>query len=210
MTVTFKGFNTHPGLRQGPDGQRDQARGGLHRARCRRTRCRRRRPTATRATCIRIRSTRRVDRTSVRLLLRDFVDRRARGEGSARRAARARGRSPAEPRASVEIAIEESYRNMREVLDRHPEVDRRARARRSGAPASSRSSGRSAAAPTDRGCRSWACRRRTSSPASTTSTRGWSGRRGQEMEKAVEVIVELSRVWAEEVGDDGASTELQE
>ena len=66
-----------------------------------------------------------VDRTTVRVLLRDFAtsaleDKAALVERAARAAAEAIG-------ASVEIDRQEQYRNMREVLDRHPEVVQRAR-----------------------------------------------------------------------------------
>ena len=36
ITITFRGFNTHPGLREGPHGERDQAGRALHRAAARR------------------------------------------------------------------------------------------------------------------------------------------------------------------------------
>ncbi|HTI37652.1 MAG TPA: peptidase T [Vicinamibacterales bacterium] len=66
-----------------------------------------------------------VDRTSVRVLLRDFVtsalDEKAElVERAARLAAKATG-------AMLEIERQEQYRNMREILDRHPEVVQRAR-----------------------------------------------------------------------------------
>ena len=115
-----------------------------------------------------------VDRTAVKLLIAGLRDGAAEEKEALRRAARPRRRSPAAGRA-VEIAVERAYRNMREVLDAASATWSITRATRSGAPASSRSNGQSAAAPTDRGCRSWGCPRPTSSPASTTSTRGWSG-----------------------------------
>src|SRR6266699_1251030 len=67
-----------------------------------------------------------VDRTSVKLIVRDFVtaglkDKEALLTKLAREAA------SRYPGASVEIAIEEQYRNMREVLDRHPLVVEHAR-----------------------------------------------------------------------------------
>ena len=66
-----------------------------------------------------------VDTTTVRVILRDFVtaalsEKAALVERTARAAADAFG-------ASVEIERQEQYRNMREVLDRHPEVVQRAR-----------------------------------------------------------------------------------
>jgi tripeptide aminopeptidase len=62
-----------------------------------------------------------VDRTAVKVLLRDFdtarlAAQRSLVESHARRAA------GANPGCTVEIAVQEQYRNMREVLDRHPEV----------------------------------------------------------------------------------------
>jgi tripeptide aminopeptidase len=66
-----------------------------------------------------------VDNTTVRVLLRDFVtaalsEKAALVERAARAAADAFG-------ATLEIERQEQYRNMREVLDRHPEVVQRAR-----------------------------------------------------------------------------------
>jgi tripeptide aminopeptidase len=62
-----------------------------------------------------------VDRTSVKLIVRDFVtgglkDKEALLERLARQAA------SNTPGAQIETIIEEQYRNMREVLDRHPTV----------------------------------------------------------------------------------------
>ena len=69
----------------------------------------------------------------VKLLIRDFYERRARGEGSLPRAARREVVAPYE-HASVEIRIAESYRNMREILEGYPDVVEYAREaiRRSG------------------------------------------------------------------------------
>jgi tripeptide aminopeptidase len=66
-----------------------------------------------------------VDRTTVRVLLRDFVttalrEQQALVEALAREAARETG-------TRVEFEVKEQYRNMREVLDRHPAVVERAR-----------------------------------------------------------------------------------
>jgi len=62
-----------------------------------------------------------VDRTSVKLIVRDFQT-----EGLAEKEALierlARETEASYPGARVELAIEEQYRNMRTVLDRHPEV----------------------------------------------------------------------------------------
>ena len=66
-----------------------------------------------------------VDRTMVRVILRDFVTMALGSQASllertAREVARETG-------TSVEIQVQEQYRNMREVLDRHPDVVQRAR-----------------------------------------------------------------------------------
>jgi tripeptide aminopeptidase len=73
-----------------------------------------------------------VDRTTVRIILRDFVtaglrDKQALIESLARTVA-------AETRTQVSFEVKEQYRNMREVLDLHPQVVERAREaiRRSG------------------------------------------------------------------------------
>ena len=120
MTFTFHGFNTHPGYAKGrminaikiaadfvdrlPAGTlspetTDEREGFVH-------------PYVFDAS---------VERTSVRLLLRDFDtagldQKKALLEGLARAAlARYAG-------ARFEISVEEQYRNMKEVLDRHPEI----------------------------------------------------------------------------------------
>ena len=62
-----------------------------------------------------------VERTSVRLLVRDFVTARLREKESVVERL-AHEAAAAYPGVRVETAVEESYRNMREVLDRHPEI----------------------------------------------------------------------------------------
>jgi len=125
MTVTFYGFNTHPGYAKGrmvnaikvaadflsslpadrlsPETTAERE-GFVH-------------PYVLEAG---------VDRTSVKLIVRDFETaglavKEALVEKLARAAAERR------PGARVAVAIEEQYRNMREVLDRHPDVVERAR-----------------------------------------------------------------------------------
>jgi tripeptide aminopeptidase len=125
ITVTFHGFNTHPGYAKGrmvnavriagefiaalptdrlsPE-TTDGSDGYLH-------------PYVIDAA---------VDRTSVKLLVRDF-----RTEGLKEKETLvedlARAVVARHPGARLEIAITESYRNMREVLDRHPDVVERAK-----------------------------------------------------------------------------------
>ncbi len=125
ITVTFRGFNTHPGYAKGrmvnairvaadfiarlpreemsPE-TTEGYEGFVH-------------PYQVQAA---------VDRTSVKLLVRDFVT-RALKEKEARVAAIARQAAALHPGASVEIVVEESYRNMREVLEQHPQVVEHAR-----------------------------------------------------------------------------------
>jgi tripeptide aminopeptidase len=200
ITVTFKGFNTHPGYAKGrminaiklaadfisrlpKDALSPETTGGyegyLH-------------PYQIEAS---------VDKTSVRLLVRDFVtaglkEKEALIELLARDVVERLDDKDVR-RAGVEIAIEESYRNMREVLDNHPAVIHRAREaiRRVGL------------SPIERPIRGGTDGSRLSFMGLPTpnlfagehnfhSRLEWTSR--QEMEQAVEVIVELSRLWAEE------------
>jgi tripeptide aminopeptidase len=120
LTVTFHGFNTHPGYAKGrmvnaikvaasfidrlpretlsPE-TTDGHDGFVH-------------PYVVQAS---------VERTSVRLLIRDFVTAGLK-EKEAMIDALARDAAAGYPGARVEVTIEESYRNMKEVLDRHPDV----------------------------------------------------------------------------------------
>jgi tripeptide aminopeptidase len=125
MTVTFHGFNTHPGYAKGrmvnavkvaasfidrlpretlsPETTEGHD-GFVH-------------PYVVRAS---------VERTSVRLLVRDFVTSGLK-EKSAMIETLAREAAAGYPGARVEVAVEESYRNMKEVLDRHPAIAAHAR-----------------------------------------------------------------------------------
>jgi tripeptide aminopeptidase len=62
-----------------------------------------------------------VERTAVKLLIRDFRTSALAGH-EALVEALARDAVSGYPGARVEVAIEESYRNMKEILDRHPHV----------------------------------------------------------------------------------------
>ncbi len=120
MTVTFHGFNTHPGYAKGrmvnaikaaarfidrlPDDRMspettDGHQGFVH-------------PYVITAS---------VQTTSVRLLIRDFVTAALR-EKEGMLEALAREVAAGYPGVRVEVAVEESYRNMKEVLDRYPAV----------------------------------------------------------------------------------------
>ena len=136
-----------------------------------------------------------VDRTSVRLLVRDFVtaglkDKEAMVERLAREAA------ARYPGASVDVAVEESYRNMREVLDRYPAIADHAREaiRRAGIE------------PHSRPIRGGTDGSRLSfmglpTPNLFAGEHNFHSRLEwvsvQDMEKAVEVIVHLCQVWDE-------------
>ena len=196
ISLTFRGFNTHPGFAKGrmvnaiklaarfierlpPDRLSPETTEGLegfvH-------------PYVVQAA---------VDRTTVKLLVRDFVTAGLAGEGGV-----AASRSPVRswhgvPGASVESRVEESYRNMREVLDHHPLVvglrargDQRApaltvreRAIRGGTDGSRLSF---MGLPTPN---IFAGEQNFHSRLEWVSV--------QDMEKAVEVIVELAQVWEE-------------
>jgi tripeptide aminopeptidase len=67
-----------------------------------------------------------VDRTSVKVLIRDFAT-AALKEKEALVERLARDVIAQQPGASLELVVEESYRNMREVIEQHPEVVERAR-----------------------------------------------------------------------------------
>ena len=125
ITITFRGFNTHPGYAKGrminaikmaaefvtrlprhslsPE-TTDGYHGYVH-------------PYQMNAG---------VDRTTVKVLLRDFATPRLR-EQQALIEKLAHEVVAANVGASVEFAVEESYRNMREVLEHHPVVVERAR-----------------------------------------------------------------------------------
>jgi tripeptide aminopeptidase len=194
MTVTFHGFNTHPGYAKGrminairmaaefvhslpreslsPETTEGHE-GFVH-------------PYVVQAA---------VDRTSVKLLIRDFVTEGLREKELLvkRLADQTAARYPG---AWVETAVEESYRNMKEILDRYPAVVENAReaVRRAGLEVRSRSI-------------------RGGTDGSRLSFMGlptpnlFAGEQNfhsrlewvsvQDMEKAVETIVHLARVWEE-------------
>ncbi len=192
ITATFKGFNTHPGYAKGRMVNairvasdfiarlpRDQAspettdgyEGYVH-------------PYQMQAS---------VDRTSVKVLVRDFVT-AALEEKEALVERLAREVAAAHPGASVEIAVEESYRNMREVLERHPKVVEYARVaiRRAGLE------------PIERPIRGGTDGSRLSfmglpTPNLFAGEHNFHSRlewvSAQDMDKAVEVIVKLCEVW---------------
>ncbi|HJR59276.1 MAG TPA: peptidase T [Vicinamibacterales bacterium] len=197
FTVTFKGFNTHPGYAKGrmvnsirvaadfiaslprwemtPETTAGDE-GYVH-------------PYDLRAS---------VDETTVKVLIRDFIT----GELGTKRALLehlAREAAAAVPGCRVETTLTAQYRNMREVLDRHPAVIERARAamRRAGIE------------PVENPIRGGTDGSRLSfmglpTPNLFAGEHNFHSRlewvSGQDMDKAVEVIVELCRMW--ELTDD--------
>jgi tripeptide aminopeptidase len=194
ITVTFQGFNTHPGYARGKminsikvaaafinnlpkDALSPETTAGyegyVH-------------PYVLRPS---------VEKTSVKLLVRDFAVAGLREkEAFVERLAAAVVREW--PGASFEVSVEESYRNMKEILDAHPDVVDRAREaiRRSGLTLRERP----IRGGTD-GCRLSFMGLPT--PNIFAGEHNFHSRLEwvsvQDMEKAVEVIVNLARIWEE-------------
>ena len=194
ITITFNGFNTHPGFAKGrminaiklasrfiaslPDEgmspETTEGREGfVH-------------PYVVSAS---------VERTSVKLLLRDFET-----SGLAAKADWLRGLAAAAvataPGASFDVVIDESYRNMREVLDHHPQIVQNARV----------AIERAGITVHERAIRGGTDGSRLSfmglpTPNIFAGEQNFHSRLEwvsvQDMEKAVQVIVELAKVWEE-------------
>jgi tripeptide aminopeptidase len=195
MTVTFHGFNTHPGYAKGrmvnaikiaaafidrlphesvsPETTEGHE-GFVH-------------PYVIQAG---------VERTSVRLLVRDFSTAGLQDK-EALIGRLARSASAAYPGSRVEIVVEESYRNMKAILDRHPAIAEHAREaiRRAGLEPRTHA----IRGGTD-GCRLSFMGLPT--PNLFAGEHNFHSRLEwvsvQDMEKAVEVIVHLCQIWAEE------------
>ena len=136
-----------------------------------------------------------VERTSVRLIVRDFVT-AGLAEKEAMLERLAREAAAGYPGARVDVAVEEQYRNMKEILDRHPAIADHAREaiRRAGLePRTQPIRGG-----TD-GCRLSFMGLPTANlfagEHNFHSRLEWVS--PQDMEKAVEVIVHLCRIWEE-------------
>jgi tripeptide aminopeptidase len=136
-----------------------------------------------------------VERTSVRLIVRDFAADGLRAK-EAMLEQRARDAAALFPGARVEIAIDEQYRNMREVLDRRPEIAGHAR----------EAMRRAGLEPLARPIRGGTDGSRLSfvglpTPNLFAGEHNFHSRLEwvsvQDMEKAVEVIVHLVRIWEE-------------
>ena len=194
ITFTFHGFNTHPGFAKGrminalklaarfidrlPKDQSPEATEGregfVH-------------PYVMEPS---------VDKTSVKLLVRDFDTSRlaAREQWLRDLAADVVAEAPG---ASVEVAVEESYRNMREVLDHHPQVVANARTAMT----------RAGLTVHERAIRGGTDGSRLSfmglpTPNIFAGEQNFHSRLEwvsvQDMQKAVDVIVELAKVWEEQ------------
>jgi tripeptide aminopeptidase len=194
MTVTFKGFNTHPGFAKGRminaiklaagfigrlpsdrlSPETTEGRDGfVH-------------PYVVQAS---------VDRTSVKFIVRDFATPGLK-EKETFLESLAREVAAGAPGASVECTVDEQYRNMREVIDRHPVVVERAR----------EAFARAGVTVRERAIRGGTDGSRLSfkglpSPNVFAGEQNFHSRLEwvsvQDMEKAVEVIVEIARVWEE-------------
>lgn len=192
MLITFKGFNTHPGFAKGrmvnaiklaarlierlpADRMSPETTGGyegfVH-------------PYVVQAS---------VDRTMVKMLIRDFVT-AALKEKEAWLESLAREVVAGVPGASMECVVQESYRNMREVIDKHPLVVERARAAFARAGVAIRES--AIRGGTDGSKLSF---NGLPTPNVFAGEQNFHSRLEwvsvQDMEKAVDVIVEIARAW---------------
>lgn len=136
-----------------------------------------------------------VDRTSVKVLLRDFSTPALRAQQDLVERT-ARHVVDAHPGAAVTFTVEESYRNMREVLEQHPQVVEHAR----------EAMRRAGVVPIERPIRGGTDGSRLSfmglpTPNLFAGEHNFHSRlewvSAQDMDKAAEVIVRLCEVWAE-------------
>ena len=125
VTVTFKGFNTHPGYAKGRMVNAIRAASDFVALLPRHELS----PETTEGYDGYVHPydlDAKVDRTSVKVLLRDFVTAKLGGQRELVERL-ARDAAAKHPGCSIEIEVKEQYRNMREVLDGHPLVVERAR-----------------------------------------------------------------------------------
>ena len=194
ITVRFKGFNTHPGYAQGRMVNAIKLAADFI-ARLPRTGLSPETTAGYEGYVHPYRLDAAVDQTTVKLLVRDFVT-AGLAEKEALVQQLAREIIASEPRASVDFTIEHSYRNMREVLDQHPDVLVHAREaiRRAGL------------VPKERPIRGGTDGSKLSfmglpTPNLFAGEHNFHSRlewvSAQDMDKAIEVIVHLCRVWEE-------------
>ena len=194
VLVEIEGVDVHPGLGRRASWSTRRGSPAACSPRCPPTASRPRRPRAARASSIRTRS-RAAGRATLRCIARDFDDDAARASTSScaphgRGGRRDRAARAAEGRRAPQ------YPNMRRHIEPFPRSSS-APSARSAPRASSRCARRSAAAPTARTSAPRACRRPTSSPAATSTTRRASGPRVQDMAAAAAVVVRLAGEWAD-------------
>jgi tripeptide aminopeptidase len=196
MTVTFHGFNTHPGYAKGKMVNAIKvAADFIHRLPADRLSPETTaghegfvHPYVLQAG---------VERTAVKLLIRDFETSRLRS-AETRLEALAQDAVACFPGARAEVLIEESYRNMKEILDQHPEIEQSAceAVRRAGLEVRSRP----IRGGTDGSKLSFMG---LPTPNIFAGEHNFHSRlewvSAQDMEKAVEVIVHLCQVWEERV-----------
>jgi len=192
ITVIFKGFNTHPGYARGRMVNAIRAAADFV-ARLPRDQMSPETTEGYEGYLHPYQMQTSVDRTSVKLLVRDFVtprlkEKEALVEDIARDVARLY------PGASVEFFVEESYRNMREALEQHPQVIECAR----------RAIRLAGMEPVERPIRGGTDGARLSfmglpTPNLFAGEHNFHSRlewvSAQDMDKAVEVIVKLCEVW---------------
>jgi tripeptide aminopeptidase len=204
ITITFRGFNTHPGYARGrminaiklaSEFVTRLPRHGMS-------------PETTEGTEGYVhpyQMNAAVDRTSVKVLLRDFSTPALREQQELVERI-AREVVDSHPGSSVEFRLEESYRNMREVLERHPVVVEHAR----------EAMRRAGLEPVERPIRGGTDGSRLSfmglpTPNLFAGEHNFHSRlewvSAQDMDKAAEVVVRLCEVWAGESVDDWRATD---
>ena len=194
ITVTFTGFNTHPGYAKGRMINAIRVAGDFL-AQLPRTELTPETTSGQEGYLHPYQMDASVERTSVKLLVRDFVTAGLK-EKEALVESMARDAVDRWPGARVEFLVQESYRNMREVLDRHPAVVANAREaiRRAGLE------------PIEKPIRGGTDGSRLSfmglpTPNLFAGEHNFHSRlewvSAQDMDKAVDVIVHLARIWNE-------------
>ena len=122
ITVTFKGFNTHPGYAKGRMVNAIRVAADFIARLPQRRRCRPETTEGYEGYLHPYQVQAAVDRTSVKVLRPRFRHRRLKDKEALVEAAGARGGARCIRARRWNSSIEESYRNMREVLEQHPHV----------------------------------------------------------------------------------------
>ena len=184
------------GLRQGQDGERDQDRVAHRRTAAARRPARRRPRRRARVSCIRPTLRRRSKARRSSLIVRDFTEDGLREKEELLGGHRRRGMREF-PRLNLELTIEQQYRNMKVVLDRHPEVTAHAleAIRRAGL-TPRRASIRGGTDGSRLSFMGLPCPNIFAGEHAFHSRLEWVS--VQDMEKAVETIIHLAMIWAEQ------------